>query len=292
MLSIGLIGDGYWAQIVKKEIFNNKNFNLKSVFSRSNFNLDQNYNYKKYLNLDEMIRQERLDCYYVAANPKVNEIVYNLLKKNKTPVIFEKPLSYNSIQCDKIIQSAKNNHCIFTNLPNIYSESFSYLDTFFKKNSKNIERIHIIEGGMGPINKDIDPLMDWGIHPISLILKLFNKDALDIFKSKKIKYSRYHKVFKIIFLNDQTEIKIITGNGFKKKIKKVKIFLKNNDILECDFILHQIFLNKINVFISKKTPLSVLLDNFFLNINQGLNNNELENLIHSRNSIKIIEKFV
>ena len=76
-------------QIVKKEIFNNKNFNLKSVFSRSNFNLDQNYNYKKYLNLDEMIRQERLDCYYVAANPKVNEIVYNLLKKNKTQLFLK-----------------------------------------------------------------------------------------------------------------------------------------------------------------------------------------------------------
>ena len=160
-----------------------------------------------------------------SANPKVNEIVYNLLK-NKTPVIFEKPLSYNSIQCDKIIQSAKNNHCIFTNLPNIYLEIFLISRYFFqKKNSKNIERIHIIEGGMGPINKDIDPLMDWGIHPISLILKLFNKDALDIFKSKKIKYSRYHKVFKIIFLNDQTEIKIITGNGFKK-IRKVNIFKK------------------------------------------------------------------
>ena len=108
-----------------------------------------------------MIRQERLDCYYVAANPKVNEIVYNLLKKNKTPVIFEKPLSYNSIQCDKIIQSAKNNHCIFTNLPNIYSEFF-ISRYFFQKKFKNIERIHIIEGGMGPINKDIDPLMDWG----------------------------------------------------------------------------------------------------------------------------------
>ena len=54
MLSIGLIGDGNWAQIVKKEINISNNFELKSVFSRKKFNLSNNYSYTKYLNYEEV----------------------------------------------------------------------------------------------------------------------------------------------------------------------------------------------------------------------------------------------
>ena len=81
-------------------------------------------------------------------------------------------------------------------------------------------------------------------------------------------------------------VKILSGNGFKNKIRMLKIFLKNDDILLCDFNNHKFFHNNKLIYKSKKTPVSLLLDKFYKNIKYGLKDNDKNNIIISIKAIK------
>jgi len=297
MLKIGIAGCGNWSNTVLKEIKNNKNFNLESVFCR-------NYNSKKikfdnsikiYENIESFFLENINDCIYVAGSPELNFKAVNLAIKNKIPLILEKPISNNSQNLEKIqFLTNKYKLIIIPNLTNYFSDSFNYLKNYVDKNFDQIKRIIIFEGGNGPYRKNIHPIWDWGFHSFSTLLTIFENRIFSKIIKEEIKSKAYTNdvITRFNFrVESKFDVKLISGNLLKQKIRKFKIILKNNNILESNMINHKIYLNKKIVFESNMTPLQSLLNNFYKTIKES-DTDYSKNLINiSNKTTKILENF-
>lgn len=291
--NIALIGYGNWAKIISKEIDKNQNFILKGIVSSSAKQNETKVNI--YRSLDQLLMNENIDCLYIAKNPESNIDILKKIKTKNIPIIFEKPLSKNSHNCLEIINIIKENKIkALTNLPNLYADTFSKTSQFINENKDKISKIIVCEGGNNLKNDQIHPILDWGIHPMTYFFSFFNPNDILKIHYNKIFISQNNSsiVSKFnIILKNKLFIKIMTGNGFKKKIRKLKIFLNNGDILINDFIKHNITINSKLVLQSTNTPLQNLLDNFNLLI-KGDFKNDIKNFNSSYYSIKIIEKYI
>jgi len=297
MLKIGIAGCGSWSNTVLKEIENNKNFNLKSVFCR-------NYNSKKvkfdnsiriYENIESFFLENINDCIYVAGTPELNLKAVKLAIKNKIPLILEKPVSNKSQNLEKIqFLTNKYKLIIIPNLTNYFSDSFYYLKNYVDNNFDDIKRIIIFEGGNGPYRKNIHPIWDWGFHSFSTLLTIFENKNFSNISKKEIKSNAITKdvITRFKFsVESKIDVKIISGNLFKQKIRKFKIILKNNNVLESNMIDHKIYLNKKIVFKNSITPLQSLLNSFYKTIKES-DTDYSKNLINiSNKTTKILEKF-
>ena len=298
MLNIGLVGCGKWGLKILNEIERNKNFNLKSLACR-------NYNNKAIIlkneieihnNIENFFSQNSIDCAYIASIPEINLKAVKLAKKNKTPLILEKPISNNYENARKIQSIADQSKIIILpNLTNYFSESFFYLKNYIDENFYEIKKIIVYEGDNGPFRKNIHPIWDWGFHSFSTLNKIFENKKFSIIKKKEIKKNHIDNngiISRFSFnVDSKFEVKLVNGNLFKKKIRKVKIFLKNKNILESDMINHKIYLNKKKVFENDKSPVQSLLNNFHRVIEEK-NTDFSQNLIKiSCKTSKMLEKF-
>ena len=135
--NIGLVGCGKWSRVIIKEIERNTNFILKGIACKNNIDLIKNSKIKIYENYEDLINDSEISCLYVAKNPKTNyDLFLNLT--NNIPIIFEKPISDSFDKANKIYNfSLSKKISIMTNLPNIYSDTFSVTKTFFEKHLKS-----------------------------------------------------------------------------------------------------------------------------------------------------------
>ena len=180
---------------------------------------------------------------------------------------------------------------MMTNLPNIYSDTFNETKNFIEKNIKNIHKIKIIDGNYGPFRKEIHPVLDWGIHPLTYIIKIFGSKQIVKISHKFLKKNFKTNTFisKFDFQNkNNIDISISTGNIFKKKIRLLKIFLKDGEIFTNNFVTHEISYKNKMIFKSNETPIQNLLNKFAHNIENKKNDEDIENLLISAESIKII----
>jgi predicted dehydrogenase len=297
MLKIGIAGCGNWSNTVLKEIKNNKNFNLESVFCR-NYNSNKikfDNSIKIYENIESFFLENINDCIYVAGSPELNFKAVNLAIKNKIPLILEKPISNNSQNLEKIqFLTNKYKLIIIPNLTNYFSDSFNYLKNYVDKNFDQIKRIIIFEGGNGPYRKNIHPIWDWGFHSFSTLLTIFENRIFSKIIKEEIKSKAYTNdvITRFNFrVESKFDVKLISGNLLKQKIRKFKIILKNNNVLESNMINHKIYLNKKIVFESNMTPLQSLLNNFYKTIKES-DTDYSKNLINiSNKTTKILENF-
>ena len=294
MTNIGIVGCGKWAAILINEINKNKYFNLTSIVCRKKKIFSSNISV--YSNVSEMIMSGNIDSLFVAANPDLNLEVIKLLEDRKLPVIMEKPLT-NNYKNAKIIQkfAFDNKLVLYPNLPNYFSESFFIFKKILNDNFREIKQIIIYEGNFGPFRNNIHPIWDWGFHSISLLFLLFENMDLNNVKKSEIKSDDSYGngiVNKFEFkLKKKISVKVVNGNLFKKKIRRIKIILQNNEYFENDMILHRINHNKVNIFSNEETPVSSLLNNFLFHMNKKDNTISQELINASCKTIKFLEKF-
>lgn len=294
MVNIGIVGCGKWATILINEINKNSEFNLTSIVCRKQKIFPIKINV--YSSVNEMLLYGDIDCLFVAANPNLNLEVIELLKEKNLPTILEKPLANNYESAKEIQKWAVNNNVVlYPNLPNYFSETFIKLKKILQKNYSKIKKIIIYEGDFGPFRENIHPIWDWGFHSISLLFLLFANINLSNVRNFEIKSNNMFGIgivnkfeFKI---EKNISVKVLNGNLFNKKIRKIKIILKNNDCFENDMILHRIQYNKKIIFSNKNTPVNSLLNNFFIYLNKKDNTISRELIDVSCQTTKFLEKF-
>ncbi len=269
MLNIGIIGCGEWSKKILSEIEVNKNYHLTSIVCRDNSLQKENFKNKihTFRSINSLFNANINDCIYVAGTPEINLNVTELAIRNKIPLILEKPLSNNYKNAQRLQYIAKKNELlILPNLSNFFSESFLYVKNFIEKNFNQIQKIIIYEGGNGPFREKIHPIWDWGFHSFSTIFKLFENNQLLEINKLELKNNKAIKkgiITKFIFnIDSKFEVKIVTGNMFKNKIRKIKIILKNHNVLENNLVNHEIFFNKKLVFQNTISPIQSLLNQF------------------------------
>jgi predicted dehydrogenase len=269
MLNIGIIGCGNWSKKILSEIEINKNYHLTSMVCRCNSLQEANFKNKIriFKSIESLFNANINDCIYVAGTPDINLKITEHAKKNKIPLILEKPLSNNYKNAKRLQYMAKKNELlILPNLSNFFSESFVFVKNFIEENFNQIQKIIIYEGGDGPFRKKIHPIWDWGFHSFSTVFKLFENNQFSKVNKLEIKNNKIQKkgvITKFTFsIDSKFEVKIVTGNLFRNKIRKVKVILKNHNVLENNLINHEVFFNKKLVFQNSTSPIQSLLNKF------------------------------
>ena len=265
MINIALVGCGNWAFKIINEINLNKNYNLNSIVCRKNQIFKNKIQVFK--NIESLIESNNCDCIYIAALPKVNLKVIKLLEHKKIRLIIEKPVSDTLRNLQNIKRILENNDLIiYPNLTNYFSQTFEEFKHVVDINFTKIKEIIVYEGNFGPFRKDIHPIWDWGFHSISLLFLIFwGRDFSIVEKKEIISNNKYGKglVTKFMFkINKNINVKIVTGNLFKKKLRKIKIILNDNNYIINDMVDHQIYANNKIIFKNNETPLSSLLKKF------------------------------
>ena len=136
--------------------------------------------------------------------------------------------------------------------------------------------------------------MGLGFHSISTLVNLFQYENFSNITHKEIKKNNdvNGNISKFSFtIDNKINVKIITGNLFKRKSRVLKIFLKGNESLVNDMVQHKLFFNEKEIYSSKKSNLNFLLDIFNLSIlkkNLSLSQKLLDN---SAKTTKILENF-
>ena len=294
MIDIGIVGCGNWATTIIKEIKNNKKFNLTSIVCRKSKKFDSELII--FNSVDKLIKSNINKTIYIAAQPNLNLEIIKLIKDKSISLILEKPTSDSLKNLEELQRIVKENKLIvFPNLTNYFSETFEKLKSLVEKNYKNISEIIIYEGSYGPFRKNIHPVWDWGYHCISLLYLLFEKEHFSkiderIILSKKSKKRGIVSKFNLK-INNNIKVKIITGNLFKKKLRKIKIKMKNGDYIVNDMIIHKLYFNNEIIFESMKTPITLLLDRFEKAIRFKKYETSNRLIDASLNTTKFLEKF-
>tara|TARA_Y100001970_G_C14175005_1_gene826447 strand:- start:621 stop:1514 length:894 start_codon:yes stop_codon:yes gene_type:complete len=294
MIDIGIVGSGNWATTIIKEINNNKKFNLTSVVCRNNKKFDSKLII--FNSVNKFIESNINKTIYVAAHPNLNLEIIKLIKDKNISLILEKPTSDSLKNLEELQRIVKKNKLIvFPNLTNYFSETFVKLESLIKNNYKNISEIILCEGGYGPFRKNIHPIWDWGYHCISLLYLLFEKEHFSKISERIIilkKTKEQGNVTKFnLKINNKIKVKIITGNLFKKKLRKIKIKMKNGDYIVNDMIAHKLYFNNKIIFENMKTPITSLLDNFEIAIRLRKYDTSKRLIDASLNTTKFLEKF-
>ena len=294
MIDIGVVGCGNWSTKIINEINNNNKFNLTSIVCRKQKKI--NTRLKIFSSVDKMIESNINNSIYVAAQPSLNLKIIKLLKNNNISLILEKPTSDSLKNLKELQKIVKNNKLIvYPNLTNYFSETFIELKKIIKKNYKDINEIIIYEGGYGPFRKNIHPIWDWGYHCISLLYLLFEQNDFSHVVEKKILSNKLEKkgiVTKFdLKINNQINAKIITGNLFKKKLRKIKIKMKNGDYIVNDMVVHKLYFNNEIIFESMKTPITSLLNSFERAIRLRKYDTSQRLIDASLSTTKFLEKF-
>ena len=290
MIDIALVGCGNWAFKIINEINLNKNYNLNSIVCRKNQIFKNKI--RVFKNIESLIESNNCDCIYIAALPKVNLRVIKLLEQKKIHLIIEKPVSDTLRNLQKIKRILESNDLIiYPNLTNYFSQTFEEFKHVVDINFTKIKEIIVYEGNFGPFRKDIHPIWDWGFHSISLLFLIFwGRDFSIVEKKEIISNNKYGKglVTKFMFkINKNIDVKIVTGNLFKKKLRKIKIILNDNNYIINDMVDHQIYANNKIIFKNNETPLSSLLKKF-----ENSNHEISEKLINvSYKTTNFLEKF-
>ena len=90
-------------------------------------------------------------------------------------------------------------------------------------------------------------------------------------------------------INNKIKVKIITGNLFKKKLRKIK--MKNGNYIVNDMVIHKLYFNNEIIFESIKTPITSLLNNFEKAIRLRKFDTSERLIDASLNTTKFLEKF-
>lgn len=295
MLRIGLIGCGNWSKTIIEEIKNNHNFLLKSVVCRNGIKTNFGNNIDIFKNIESLFLSNTIDCVYVAAIPQINLDIVKNASLRKIPLILEKPICSSFVEAKDIENIVStNNLIILPNISNYFSEIFKKIKEIINVNYERINKIYFYEGDNGPIREKIHPIWDWGFHSFSMLSQIFDLDRMTNLNLKEIKKEINNKkiVSKFSFKFDEHfNIDLVTGNFFKKKIRKIKIICDNQEIFVGDLIKHELFKNKELIFKNEFTPISSLLNDFHYSIKNHDYNLSKNLLKGSCQTIRVLEKF-
>jgi len=241
--------------------------------------------YQSYLNTEKNLNTaiEKYGVpsgFIICTSPNKNlDILTKILKFNK-PIIIEKPICLPK-ELDNLIflLGTKNRNNIIVNHFYFFHETLKNEISKIKK-IRNSE-LKFIDGSNGPI-RNYSPLIDWAPHSLGLICYFQkNIDDLEILlvkKIKKINNYNYNIYLKIFDSYNNNIFKIMTGNNFKKKYRKIRIKSINKSIL----------LNPNDK--TQSTPLENILKLFVSKIDNSSENYFVNTKNIALSSIKLINK--
>ncbi len=258
MLNVAIIGFGYWGPKLTRNFHNSKNFEVKYIIDKSKKNLANAKSDFPFVAINTDFKKvdcDNIDLVVISTPTKTHFSLAKFFLK-KTNILIEKPLVLLSEQVKKLdALSSKHKTKIFVDYPFIFSGSINFIKKSL--NSKKFGKLLEVESyrEQAPIRDDSNVVWDLGVHDISILNYLINKDPENIsstlFRTGKnlledsayinIKYKNGPKVFirnswisplKIRLMKFKFEKGIIICDE-NEPIYKIKIYKKktNSELL-------------------------------------------------------------
>ncbi len=217
-----IIGKGKWSKTYLREIDSLNINHTKKIFSARD--LQKLINSKSDF-LKSFLDKNKISIIIFATTPSAQYQILREMTSFKGQIILEKPLFINNEQ-ENFYQEIKSSlrNKILVNHFHFFSKNFLKFFNSIKEISP--KRIHIYDYSNGPFREILTGLQDWGPHPIGIVYSLC--DSPRLVKTKKIKFKNLEKWFIKYQIDNGKSIKIITGNGFKRKKRIIKFFDRGN----------------------------------------------------------------
>ena len=237
-LKAAIIGYGYWGPKLARNFLNSSKFQINYVVDNKPNNLIKAKNEIPLAiglnNLDE-IKAENLDL-IILSTPTITH--FKLVKKflKFTNVLVEKPLSLNlkhTRELEKIAKKSKN--LLFVDYPFIFSGSTNYIKKIIKNNE--LGKLLEIESyrEQAPIRNDCDVIWDLGVHDLSILRYLLNRNPLKIHSQKYKTGNQKRNDTAYINLEYSNNLKVFIKNSWISPVKtRVIKFKFSKGILICD----------------------------------------------------------
>jgi predicted dehydrogenase len=237
-LKAAIIGYGYWGPKLARNFLNSSKFQINYVVDNKQNNLIKAKNEIPLAiglnNLDE-IKAENLDL-IILSTPTITH--FKLVKKflKFTNVLVEKPLSLNlkhTKELEKIAKKSKN--LLFVDYPFIFSGSTNFIKKIIKNNE--LGKLLEIESyrEQAPIRNDCDVIWDLGVHDLSILRYLLNRNPLKIHSHKYKTGNQKKNDTAYINLEYSNNLKVFIKNSWISPVKtRVIKFKFSKGILICD----------------------------------------------------------
>ncbi len=237
-LNVALIGYGYWGPKLARNIQNSNNFQIRYIVDNTKKNLDKAMNdfplakfYRKYNSLPK----KNIDLVVISTPTKTHFQMANYFL-DYSNVLIEKPLSIKLKDVEILEKkSIKMKKKLFVDYPFIFSGSIKYIKKILhqKKYGKLLEIESFRE--QAPIREDASVVWDLGVHDISILRYLLNKNPKRI---KSVKYNTVRTKQKdtaYINLEFNNNLKVFIKNSWISPIKiRIIKFKFEKGIIICD----------------------------------------------------------
>ena len=237
-LKAAIIGYGYWGPKLARNFLNSSKFQINYVVDNKPNNLIKAKNEIPLAiglsDLDE-IKAQNLDL-IILSTPTITH--FKLVKKflKFTNVLVEKPLSLNlkhARELEKIARKSKN--LLFVDYPFIFSGSTNFIKKIIKNNE--LGKLLEIESyrEQAPIRNDCDVIWDLGVHDLSILRYLLNRNPLKIHSQKYKTGNQKKNDTAYINLEYSNNLKVFIKNSWISPVKtRVIKFKFSKGILICD----------------------------------------------------------
>ena len=264
-MNLALVGYGQFGKKYFKEIKKNNNYFLEVIFRKKKLN-----NKKFDVLSKKKLSNLQIDAAIICTPVKTHYKIAKFFIEQRIPIILEKPAAQNLNQIKKLDNlSKKNLVSVMVNHSELFNQSLNSICSKIK----SIGKIKHVEAKFGKYSnkykdKSLLPCYDWLPHPISVIIKLFQKIRFNkIIKNeiKKKNKSFFQELIIELKAQKKVSIKIHYSNRYKKKIRSFRFYGDKGFINYdgYDYKNNFIFIKKrINFKKPSKTPLENILSKF------------------------------
>lgn len=176
MISVSLIGYGYWGKNIAKVVFNSQNMYLDAIvdISQENQNNAKNTypNIKTYSCLDDLLGLNNKTVVIIATPVHTHYLIVKECLERGHHVLCEKILSTNKNEIQQLYDIAdKNNLILEVGYTFLYNSAVDYIKKSIEsKELGNIVYLTFKRTGYGPIRQDVNVILDLTAHDISMLI--------------------------------------------------------------------------------------------------------------------------
>ena len=232
--------------------------------------LSKKYNINSYPSLDQLLENEtKLDACLVCTPTKTHFQVAQEIMKNKINVFVEKPLSFSSIECEKLVKLSESNHVILTagyierfnpavqDLKKIIDENTYGELLMMEFHRENRMPLHI---------KDVGIIYDTSVHDIDTAMFIFKSKPNVVFARAGKRFHNSEDFATIMLGFPDQKVAIIASNWITpKKVRRFSAVCSEGTITG-DFLTQEIRIDDENKTLiprrNFKEPLTLELENF------------------------------
>jgi predicted dehydrogenase len=211
-----LVGVGYWGKNyvrVLRELL--QYFNLKYIVDVDQKNLDKFEHLEDIIrttNLDEAIKN--VDCVFVVTPVNTHYAIAKKVLEMGKHVFIEKPFTLKDEEAKELcILSETKKLVLMVGFILLYNSGFEYMVYYVDKNPSTAYYFDLTRTGPGIIRKDCNVIHDLTSHDLACVLRLFNKEVIDI---KAVGFSRentskYDAVYITLTFDDNIVVHLHTS---------------------------------------------------------------------------------